>query len=267
MGLWHVSVCTSPVSTRAPCLLQGIKWVIKREEPNGLRVIQQSQPKYIDTVRTPKPGAAGLVCGKGVGLPCSKPLTQRLLLACLQVIHCIENGLPLLIENLPEEIDPALDSVIQVSSCHGCGAAHVPLAGVRLHVLLPGARQYIFYAASPSARPAVMLQKKVTKRGRALVLKLGDQEVEYDPRFKLYLHTKISNPHYKPEVAAQTTLINFSVTVSVLTRHVVATRRTPNLGWQLTLCVQPCLPSAAGEGAGRPAAGAGGRGGMAAGCN
>ena len=58
VGLRHVSVCASPVSTRAPCLLQGIKWVIKREEPNGLRVIQQSQPKYIDTVRTAKPGAA-----------------------------------------------------------------------------------------------------------------------------------------------------------------------------------------------------------------
>lgn len=36
-----------------------------------------------------------------------------------QVIHCIENGLPLLIENLPEEIDPVLDSVIQV----GCERA------------------------------------------------------------------------------------------------------------------------------------------------
>ena len=37
----------------APCLprMQGIKWVMKREESNGLRVIQQSQPKYIDTVR------------------------------------------------------------------------------------------------------------------------------------------------------------------------------------------------------------------------
>lgn len=31
----------------------------------------------------------------------------------LQVIHCIENGLPLLIENLPEEIDAVLDPVIQ----------------------------------------------------------------------------------------------------------------------------------------------------------
>ena len=34
-------------------------------------------------------------------------------LLSVQVIHCIENGLPLLIENLPEDIDPVMDSVIQ----------------------------------------------------------------------------------------------------------------------------------------------------------
>lgn len=33
--------------------MQGIKWVMKREEHNGLRIIQQSQPKYIDTVSSP----------------------------------------------------------------------------------------------------------------------------------------------------------------------------------------------------------------------
>jgi hypothetical protein len=31
----------------------------------------------------------------------------------VQVIHCIENGIPLLIESLPEEIDAVLDPVIQ----------------------------------------------------------------------------------------------------------------------------------------------------------
>ena len=31
--------------------LQGIKWIINREEPMGLVIIQQSQHKYIDKVR------------------------------------------------------------------------------------------------------------------------------------------------------------------------------------------------------------------------
>jgi dynein heavy chain len=36
--------------------------------------------------------------------------------------------------------------------------------------------------------------------------------VEYDTKFRLYLQTKLSSPHYKPEIAAQTTLVNFCVT-------------------------------------------------------
>lgn len=41
---------------------------------------------------------------------------------------------------------------------------------------------------------------------------MGDKEVEYNSNFRLILHTKLANPHYKPEMQAQTTLINFTVT-------------------------------------------------------
>lgn len=43
-------------------------------------------------------------------------------------------------------------------------------------------------------------------------IKIGDKEVEYHEKFRLILHTKMANPHYKPEIQAQTTLINFTVT-------------------------------------------------------
>lgn len=43
-------------------------------------------------------------------------------------------------------------------------------------------------------------------------IKIGDKEIEYHPDFRLILHTKLANPHYKPELQAQTTLINFTVT-------------------------------------------------------
>lgn len=36
--------------------------------------------------------------------------------------------------------------------------------------------------------------------------------MEYHPDFRLILHTKYFNPHYKPEMQAQCTLINFLVT-------------------------------------------------------
>lgn len=32
--------------------LQGLKWIMNREAANGLVIIQQSQPKYIDQVVT-----------------------------------------------------------------------------------------------------------------------------------------------------------------------------------------------------------------------
>lgn len=37
-------------STPLTLPLQGIRWIINRESPSGLVVIQQSQPKYIDKV-------------------------------------------------------------------------------------------------------------------------------------------------------------------------------------------------------------------------
>lgn len=74
-----------------------------------------------------------------------------------------------------------------------------------------------------------LLGRNLIKKGKAV--KLGDKEVEYNSDFRLILHTKVrlcfgvlstisifsfifklANPHYKPEMQAQTTLINFTVT-------------------------------------------------------
>ncbi|XP_078011950.1 dynein axonemal heavy chain 17 isoform X1 [Phascolarctos cinereus] len=55
-----------------------------------------------------------------------------------------------------------------------------------------------------------LLGRNTIKKGR--YIKIGDKEVEYHPNFRLILHTKYFNPHYKPEMQAQCTLINFLVT-------------------------------------------------------
>nr|XP_051697525.1 dynein axonemal heavy chain 17 [Oryctolagus cuniculus] len=55
-----------------------------------------------------------------------------------------------------------------------------------------------------------LLGRNTIKKGR--FIKIGDKEVEYHPKFRLILHTKYFNPHYKPEMQAQCTLINFLVT-------------------------------------------------------
>jgi len=54
--------------------------------------------------------------------------------------------------------------------------------------------------------------RNTIKRGGVKVMKLGDKEIPYSPKFKLFLQTKLSNPHYPPEVQAECTIINFTVT-------------------------------------------------------
>lgn len=49
-----------------------------------------------------------------------------------------------------------------------------------------------------------------------------EHEVIYDPNFKLIFHTKLSNPHYIPEIQAETTLINFAVTEKGLEDQLLA---------------------------------------------
>lgn len=55
-----------------------------------------------------------------------------------------------------------------------------------------------------------LLSRSLIKKGKAI--RIGDREIDYNPLFRLILQTKLANPHYKPEMQAQTTLINFTVT-------------------------------------------------------
>ena len=72
-----------------------------------------------------------------------------------------------------------------------------------------------------------LLGRLTIKKGK--YIKIGDKEVEYHPKFRLILQTKLANPHYKPEMQAQATLINFTVTrdglEDQLLAEVVATER------------------------------------------
>jgi len=43
------------------------------------------------------------------------------------------------------------------------------------------------------------------------MIRIGDKEIEYNPEFKFYITTKLSNPHYTPEISTKTTIVNFAV--------------------------------------------------------
>ena len=109
--------------------LQGLKW-IKNMYGKDLQVIRLGQKGYLDVIE-----------------------------------NSITKGFTVLIENIPEYVDPVLEP---------------------------------------------LLARNLIKKGTAI--KMGDREIDYNMNFKLILQTKLANPHYQPEMQAQTTLINFTVT-------------------------------------------------------
>ena len=92
-------------------------------------------------------------------------LTDANLLRTLE--NSIRIGSPVLLEDIGEVLDPALDPV---------------------------------------------LQKQVFKQGNRKLIRIGDSDVDYDENFRFYMTTKMSNPHYLPEICIKVTLINFTVT-------------------------------------------------------
>ena len=66
----------------------------------------------------------------------------------------------------------------------------------------------------PSLEP--ILLKQLFKQGGRVLIRVGEQDVDYDPAFKLYMTTKMPNPHYLPDVCIKVTLINFVITLDGL---------------------------------------------------
>jgi len=70
-----------------------------------------------------------------------------------------------------------------------------------------------------------ILGKETTKKDKTskqLYIKVGSEDYEYNEKCKIYLITKMANPHYKPEIIAQCSLINFIVTEKGLEDQLLA---------------------------------------------
>ncbi|XP_077133083.1 dynein axonemal heavy chain 1 isoform X2 [Ranitomeya variabilis] len=85
--------------------------------------------------------------------------------------NAIRFGKPFLLENVGEELDPALEPV---------------------------------------------LLKQTYKQQGSTVLRLGDAVIPYHEDFRMYITTKLPNPHYPPEICTKVTLINFTLSPSGL---------------------------------------------------
>jgi dynein heavy chain len=100
--------------------LQGIVWLRKTYESANLQVTRLSNPKMAKTVEL-----------------------------------SVENGQPVLIENMENSIDAVIQPVYS---------------------------------------------RAIIKKGKSRYIKMGDKELTLNPNFNLFMHTKLSNPHYPPEI-------------------------------------------------------------------
>jgi dynein heavy chain len=127
-------------SNRWPLMIdpqgQANKWVKKMEEVNQLKVVKQNQATFVRTVE-----------------------------------NAIQFGNPVLLENIPENIDPLLEPV---------------------------------------------LLKQIVISGGMASMRLAENTIEYDQNFRLYITTKLRNPHYPPELCVKVNLLNFMATAEGL---------------------------------------------------
>jgi dynein heavy chain len=112
--------------------LQGITWIREKEGPNSLKIMRIGAKNYI-----------------------------------FELERAIENGIPVLLENMDENIDPIIFPIIA---------------------------------------------RNTFKRLGKKYLKFSGKDILFSEKFRLFMQTKLSNPHYPPEIQAEAALINFTVT-------------------------------------------------------
>ena len=57
-----------------------------------------------------------------------------------------------------------------------------------------------------------IVSKAVYREDGIYKINIGDKPVDYHENFKMFLTTKLPNPHFLPEVSIKLTVINFTVT-------------------------------------------------------
>uniref|UniRef100_A0A3Q1K2D2 Dynein axonemal heavy chain 11 n=1 Tax=Anabas testudineus TaxID=64144 RepID=A0A3Q1K2D2_ANATE len=119
-------------------------------------------------------------------------------------------------ERWPLLIDPQLQGIKWIKSRYGSSLKVISL-GQRGYVdvieqAVVAGETVLIENLEETIDPVIdpLLGRHTIKKGSCI--KVGDKECFFHPGFRLILHTKLANPHYKPEIQAQTTLINFTVT-------------------------------------------------------
>eukprot|EP00304_Pavlova_gyrans_P012708 CAMPEP_0206041750 /NCGR_PEP_ID=MMETSP1466-20131121/6142_1 /ASSEMBLY_ACC=CAM_ASM_001126 /TAXON_ID=44452 /ORGANISM="Pavlova gyrans, Strain CCMP608" /LENGTH=4121 /DNA_ID=CAMNT_0053416453 /DNA_START=38 /DNA_END=12403 /DNA_ORIENTATION=- len=89
-----------------------------------------------------------------------------------------------------------------------------------IRVGLPVLLENVEETLEPSIDPVLL--KQVFKQSGRNLIRLGDTDVDYSDDFKLYVTSKLANPHYPPEICIKVTVVNFTVTFSGLENQLLA---------------------------------------------
>ncbi|EGC38132.1 cytoplasmic dynein heavy chain [Dictyostelium purpureum] len=61
-----------------------------------------------------------------------------------------------------------------------------------------------------------VLNKEIRKKGGRVLIRLGDQDVDFSPSFMIFLFTRDPTAHFTPDLCSRVTFVNFTVTPSSL---------------------------------------------------
>lgn len=61
-----------------------------------------------------------------------------------------------------------------------------------------------------------ILKKEIISRGAQKIVRLGENEIDWNDTFRLYLVTSLPNPHYLPNTFIKVNIINFTITFKCL---------------------------------------------------
>merc|ERR1719299_274974 len=181
---------------REECLDKYMKYLRKNEVPLG-----------------PKPDPLGILCSEAdqaawgtQGLPSDRV--------------SLENGAIMTnSQRWSLIIDPQLQGVVWIKNKEAEAGLVITRMGhskmVNTFELAIDAGKPVLIEAMGEGVDAVLqpvITRSTIKRGNSRMIKLGDKEIKYHPQFKLVMQTKMANPHYPPEIQAECTCINFTVT-------------------------------------------------------
>ena len=94
------------------------------------------------------------------------------------------------------------------------------LLGMENQIMIEGIENDVDTTLDPILEKQFVDKKNSTSKIKKI--RINGQDIEFDERFKLFMLCKLINPHFTPELAAKTTIIDFCVTAIGLEQQLQA---------------------------------------------